>query len=153
MSERFVVEASLEDGLALAVPLEQIEAVVHFALDAEEVTAAELSIAFVGDPTIAQLNEQFLGHSGPTDVISFALHQEDERPLGDVYIGAEQAGRQAAELGVPLSEELLRLALHGVLHVLGYDHPDGEEREDTLMFRRQEELLSAFIDRTGPSGR
>lgn len=153
MSERYVVEASTEEGIRLPIHPEQIEAAVRYALEAHDVPAAELSIALVSDDTIAELNQQFLGHAGPTDVISFALHQEGERPLGDVYIGVEQARRQAAELGVSGDEELLRLALHGLLHVLGYDHPEGEEREDTKMYRRQEELLSAFIDRTGPSGR
>ena len=66
MSERFVVEASLEDGLVPSIPLEQIEAVVHFALDAEEVATAELSIAFVGDPTISSNRPPALRSSAPT---------------------------------------------------------------------------------------
>jgi probable rRNA maturation factor len=61
-------------------------------------------------------------------------------------VGAEQAARQAAELGVPLDEELLRLVIHGTLHVLGYDHPDSdEERAGSPMYRRQEALLTELL--------
>ena len=62
-----------------------------------------------------------------------------------MYLGFEQASRQAADLQVPLEEELLRLVVHGTLHVLGYQHPEGEDREMSEMFRLQEELVSAVM--------
>ncbi|MFO7259705.1 MAG: rRNA maturation RNase YbeY [bacterium] len=108
---------------------------------AEGVTRAELSIALLSDAAIAELNHRYLGHTGPTDVISFPLYEGDEAPVGDVYIGYEQALRQAAALGVPEAEELARLAIHGTLHVLGYDHPEGPGRVRSRMWKRQERIL------------
>jgi probable rRNA maturation factor len=132
---------------ALAVPLEpaRVEEAMRSVLRAEGVREAELSVAFVGDEQIAALNRDYLQHEGPTDVISFALHDPGQSVLGDVYVGVEQARRQAAELGVALQVELLRLAIHGTLHVLGYDHPEGEGREECPMYRRQEALLASIL--------
>lgn len=147
MTDGIEVEAAAGEGVRLPLELGRVEEVVRHVLAAEQVPAAEISIAFLADPEIATLNEGYLAHQGATDVISFALHGEGERPLGDIYVGAEQAGRQAAEVGVPVQEELLRLAIHGTLHVLGYDHPAETERADSPMYRRQEELLASFLDR------
>jgi probable rRNA maturation factor len=139
------VMVSVEEGLLPAADAERVEAAVRHVLRAEGVEAAEISVALVGDGEIAALNEEYLGHEGPTDVISFHLHDEGEPPLGDVYVGVEQAVRQAAGFGAPADEEVLRLAVHGTLHVLGYDHPAGEERAASPMFLRQEALLAAFL--------
>jgi probable rRNA maturation factor len=141
------VEAAAGEGVRLPLPLQRVEEVVRHVLAAEEVRVAEISIAFLPDEEIAGMNEGYLSHEGATDVISFALHGEGERPLGDIYIGAEQAARQAAEAGVAVEEELLRLAVHGTLHVLGYEHPEEGDRSETRMYRRQEELLASFLDR------
>lgn len=135
------VEVSLGEGVALPLPEEAVERAVRAALRAEGHDDAELSVAFLDDAAITALNREYLDHDRPTDVISFALHGEGEPPLGDVYVGVDQALRQAAELGVDPREELLRLAVHGTLHVLGWDHPEGEERLESGMFRRQEEIL------------
>lgn len=143
MSE-VTVEVSVGDGVAELLTRD-VEEVVRHVLTAEQVGEGELSLALVSDAQIQQLNEQYLGHSGPTDVISFHLHSPGQPPVGDVYIGTEQAARQAAELGVTLEEEILRLAVHGTLHVLGFDHPEGEGREESPMYRRQEELLAAWL--------
>jgi len=105
---------------------------------------AEISLTLLGDTEIAEMNRTYLRHEGPTDVISFPLHDADEPPLGDVYIGWEQALRQAETHGVDPAEELMRLAIHGTLHVLGYDHPDGEERLESEMWRRQEAILRSL---------
>ncbi len=102
---------------------------------------AELSVTFVGDTEITRLHERYLGRARVTDVLSFALHEGGEDPLGDVYVGYEQARRQAADTGVDPEEELVRLAVHGALHVLGYDHPEGPERTGSEMFRVQEEVV------------
>lgn len=139
------VEALSEVGDELPVPLERVEAVVRHVLAHHRVEEAEISVAFLDDAAVARLNQDYLSHQGPTDVISFPLHAQGERPLGDIYVGAEQAARQAAELGVPVAEELLRLAVHGTLHVLGYDHPEEPGREESEMYRLQEELLASFL--------
>ncbi|HET9982044.1 MAG TPA: rRNA maturation RNase YbeY [Longimicrobiales bacterium] len=108
---------------------------------------AELSITLLDDAGIAALNERYLGHEGPTDVISFALYDEGEPPLGDVYIGHAQALRQAEQNGVAEPEELARLAIHGTLHVLGEVHPEGDERLDSPMWRAQERILREVLER------
>jgi probable rRNA maturation factor len=105
-----------------------------------EVTAGEVSVTLLEDVAIERLNREYLRHEGPTDVISFALHDPGEPPLGDVYIGLDQAVRQAREHGVDLQEELTRLAVHGTLHVMGYDHPDGD-RTGSEMWQIQEEII------------
>lgn len=142
-----ITEIHLGEGLRSPLPPERVEAAVRWALEAEGLERAEISVALLGDEEIAELNRTYLDHQGPTDVISFPLHESGQPPLGDVYIGLPQALRQADELGVPGDEEVLRLAIHGTLHVLGYDHPPGEDREHTPMYRRQEELLRAFLAR------
>ncbi len=147
--EELAVEAQAE-GVELPLPLDAVERAVVAVLRAEGARAAELSVTFLSDEGIARLNEEYLGHEGPTDVISFPLPDPGGRVVGDIYIGRDQAARQAAELGAELREELLRLAVHGTLHVLGYEHPEEEGREDSPMYRRQEELLAALLGDPGP---
>jgi probable rRNA maturation factor len=139
------VSAQAADGAQLPVALEEVERAARSVLLAESVEAGELSITFVLDPEIARLNQEYVGHEGPTDVISFQLPDPADRVVGDIYIGAEQAARQAAELGTDPREELLRLAMHGTLHILGHEHPEDDARDDSPMYRRQEELLAAFL--------
>ncbi|HEU4883684.1 MAG TPA: rRNA maturation RNase YbeY [Longimicrobium sp.] len=139
------VEVSVATGVAPPVEAERIEAAVRHVLRAEGVEAAEISVALVADDEIAALNQQYLDHEGPTDVISFHLHHRGEPPLGDVYVGVDQAARQAAGFGASVAEEVLRLAVHGTLHVLGYEHPEGEDRAGSPMFVRQEALLKEFL--------
>lgn len=141
------VEVSVGEGVTAPVDEARVEAAVRHVLAAEGVSEAELSIALVGDDEIASLNSEYLGHEGPTDVISFHLHDAGagEPPLGDVYVDVDQAVRQAAEFGAAPAEEVLRLAVHGTLHVLGYDHPSGAERQGSEMFARQEALLREFL--------
>lgn len=153
MNGEIQVEASLGEGVHLELPLRTAESAVRYVLEQEGVESAELSLAFLGDDEIARLNEDYLHHAGTTDVISFGLHSEGDSPLGDVYIGVEQARRQAEELRVPIEEELLRLVVHGTLHVLGYDHPEGPDRSGSEMYLRQEELLTGFLDRIRATGR
>lgn len=140
----WTVEASAEEGVLLPLDVASIEAASRWVLESERARDGEISIALVSDETIAGLNEQYLSHSGPTDVISFPL-EDPFRLLGDIYIGVAQARRQAVDAGVPLEEELLRLTIHGTLHVIGWDHPEGET---SPMFVRQEELLTAFLQRS-----
>jgi probable rRNA maturation factor len=112
------------------------------ALRHERVNDADLSITLLDDDGIAAMNSQFLAHDGVTDVISFPLYEDGEAPVGDIYIGWHQAQRQAAQNGVSVNEEIARLTIHGVLHVLGYDHPGGARRTKSPMWRTQEEILA-----------
>jgi probable rRNA maturation factor len=111
----------------------------------EGVEQAEISVTLLDDAEIAAMNDQFLKHEGPTDVISFALYEEGEEPVGDIYIGYEHALRQADANGAPPPEELARVTIHGVLHVLGHDHPDGEERTSSPMWLAQEAVLQQVL--------
>ncbi|MGW8283357.1 MAG: rRNA maturation RNase YbeY [Gemmatimonadota bacterium] len=106
-------------------------------------TNGELSITLVDDVEMTRLNREWLGRAGSTDVIAFSLGSEDS-VLGDVYIAPDTAARNAARFGTELKQEILRLVIHGTLHVLGLDHPEGEDREDSEMFRLQEELLRSL---------
>ena len=115
------------------------------ALQAMGIAGAELSMTLLGDDEMAALNQRWLGHTGPTDVISFPLFEAGEKPVGDIYIGVLQAERQATELGVPIGEELARLAIHGTLHVLGLDHPAGKARESSTMWKTQERILEELM--------
>lgn len=119
-----------------------VEGAVRATLEARGLQDAEISVTLLGDRAIAALNQRWLGHEGPTDVLSFALYDDGEAPVGDVYIGARQALRQARELGVPPLQELARLAIHGTLHVLGEDHPAGTARVSSPMWREQERILA-----------
>jgi probable rRNA maturation factor len=120
------------------------------ALRFHDIQEAEVSVTLLDDEGISALNREYLQQDGPTDVIAFSLHASGEPVLGDVYLGYEQAKRQAEELDIPLDEELLRLAIHGTLHVLGHEHPEGENRDECEMYRTQELLLSRVLGR--PSG-
>jgi len=99
------------------------------------------------DESISILNGQYRGIEGPTDVLSFSQHEgEDEFAaeqglLGDVVISVETAMRQAAERGAQLDSEIDLLLVHGLLHLLGYDHAEPEQEK--AMFARQAELLGS----------
>jgi probable rRNA maturation factor len=109
------------------------------------VTDADLSITWLDDAAMAGMNYQYLGHVGPTDVISFELYEQGEMPVGDVYIGFEEAERQAATHGCTLDEELVRLAVHGTLHILGFDHPESTGRTESEMWMLQEAIVAEVL--------
>lgn len=132
------------------VPRGLIDRALRATLRREEVFRAELSVTFVDDPEIAELHGRYLGRAEVTDVLSFALHEDGEDPLGDVYVGHAQALRQAAGAGAEADRELARLAVHGTLHVLGYDHPEGPERVRCKMYRVQEEVLRGLATEPDP---
>ena len=127
-------------------------------LAAERVRHAMLSIAFVPRAAIARLNREHLGHRGATDVISFGFSDATGAGavLGDVYICPEVAAANARRHGASVREELARLVVHGTLHVLGYDHPESDERTDSPMWKRQERLVARLLPvvmRPAPSRR
>jgi probable rRNA maturation factor len=127
--------------------LEDVGEIARWTLRHESAPPVELSVALLSDEAITAMNEEYLHHTGPTDVVSFPMEQPGAPLVGDVYIGYAQALRQAAEYGVPAREEVLRLVVHGTLHILGWEHPEGEDRADSPMHRRQEELLTSYLHR------
>ena len=136
-------EVLINTGLFRSAPIDLIERAIRMTLD-EDGTIAEISLALLADSEMQELNLRHLGKDSTTDVISFSLGGEG-RVVGDVYVGFEQAMRQAEELGIEVGEELARLAIHGTLHVLGYDHPEGPERSKSPMFQIQEQLLRDLL--------
>ncbi|MEO7823045.1 MAG: rRNA maturation RNase YbeY [Gemmatimonadaceae bacterium] len=116
-------------------------------LKAERVRDAMISITFVGRAAMSELNRRYLGHNGATDVISFGLGRIGKvgAVLGDIYICPEIARDNARRQGVSAGEELLRLVVHGTLHVLGHEHPEGAGRGDSAMWRKQERILARVI--------
>ena len=131
------------DGLTTPLSRQKARRVVEGVLRAERVPRALISIAFVANRRIASLNRAHLGHGGATDVISFgfARAKGKEPVVGDIYIAPDVAKQNASASGVSLREELVRLLVHGTLHVLGYEHPDGDGRERSRMWKRQEQLV------------
>ena len=126
-----------------------IKKVSNKALETEKVEKASCSIIIVDNSYIHKLNKEYRGIDRVTDVISFALEDEksmvipDEiRLLGDIYISLDKAKEQAKEYGHSLERELCFLAVHGLYHLLGYDHETKEEAE--VMFKKQEEVLMKY---------
>ncbi len=109
---------------------------------------SELSVSLVEDQAIAALNERYRGKAEATDVLSFSLLEGEQKGfrgelLGDVVIGIETAARQASQGGRSFDEEVARLLIHGVLHLLGHDHEDPAEAramrgEETRLWRALE---------------
>lgn len=131
------------DGVPTSLGRARSAAVVEAVLRAEKVRSALVSIAFVSDRAIAALNMKHLRHRGPTDVISFGFHRASKTApvVADVYIAPAVAARNAKERGTGVREELVRLLVHGTLHILGHEHPEDERREKSAMWRRQETLV------------
>lgn len=135
------------DGVRIAVARDTIRDASLSVLRAERVRQAMLSITFLTPRRMAALNREHLGHRGPTDVISFHFDRPSPNAplLGDIYICPEVARANARENGASVREELLRLTVHGTLHVMGWEHPVDEERQESRMWKRQEALLAAFM--------
>ncbi len=152
----------------LAAWLEQLQAELPAALRAPDYS---LGLRLVGDGEMTELNEGWRSQQGPTDVLAFAAQdeglegapampklpapvhdQEEPLELGDIVISLETAARQAEAGGVSLVRELRWLASHGLLHLLGWDHPDDARLE--AMLRRQDQLLEfcAGSDGSAPPG-
>lgn len=145
------IEVNNESGVSVDESL--IASVARFALDAMRVNpAAELSIIAVTEEVMSELHERWMDEPGPTDVMSFPmdeLAEESRRPdapdmgpalLGDIVLCPEFAKAQARTAGHPLADELHLLTVHGVLHLLGYDHAEPEEERE--MFGLQTTLLA-----------
>lgn len=123
----------------------QVEADARALLEAAKCSDCELSLVLCGDAHIQPLNAQWRGKDAPTDVLSFP--QEHDTVLGDLVISVDTAARQAAERGHGLRDELRILLVHGLLHLLGYDHETGEE--DHREMAEAEQKLMKRLDWAG----
>jgi probable rRNA maturation factor len=142
----YVIELQSETDTT-GVDTHALERLASRAMEVEGVAApAELSILLAGDPTVHELNRTYRDTDAPTDVLSFALGEGDEfaqpegaaRHLGDVVISLDTARRQATEYKLVLQDEVAHLLVHGILHLLGYDH---EQPEDAAAMRLQEDRV------------
>lgn len=126
-----------------------VQEIVEFVLKKEKIENPILNIIFTDNKKIHEINREYRNIDRETDVISFALEDEDTlvnaseyRILGDIYISVDKAKSQALEYGHSLKREICFLAVHGVYHLLGYDHQNKEEEK--VMFQKQEEALDEF---------
>lgn len=128
--------------------LEIIKKLMKFAIEFQKLGNVEFNIIIVDNDYIHVLNREHRGIDRETDVITFALEDyedityEDYRLLGDIYISIDKARSQAEEYGHSFLRELSFLAIHGFLHLLGYDHM--KEEDEKVMFARQEMILDEF---------
>ena len=126
--------------------LESVKRVIDYAVKKEKLENAVFNIIIVDNEYIHKLNKEYRNIDRETDVITFALEDNDFevkldiRVLGDIYISYDKALSQKEEYGHSLERELCFLAVHGFMHLLGYDHMEKEEEE--IMFRKQEEILN-----------
>ena len=138
------------EGVRIAISERRVREIVRLVCRRERVKDALISVVFVGNARMATMNREFLGHRGATDVITFELGAVVTEAagrtaiVGDIYIAPQVARRNARAHGVGVRSELVRLVVHGTLHVLGYTHEEGEERMHGKMWRRQEALVAAI---------
>lgn len=141
--EKLTVTQEMEDKI---IEVLEEAARVH---DVNDMT--EVSLMFTDDETIHEMNREYRGIDRPTDVLSFALEEGEEEEiyggpeenlLGDIIISVETAVRQAEEYGHSVEREMSFLALHGMLHLLGYDHMEEEERQE--MRAQEKEILESL---------
>jgi probable rRNA maturation factor len=130
-------------GRRLPLPAPVVRRVVRAVLR-EERRRAVVSVTFVGRDRMRRLNARYKGLDRPTDVLAFALRPPRGPRLADVYVCAWAARRAAREHRIPLRQELIRLVVHGTLHALGRDHPEGAGRMRSVMWRRQERYVEAL---------
>lgn len=114
---------------------------VRGTLERHQVASARVSVIGVGDPRMAQLNKKHLGHPGSTDVLTFDLSDGGAEIEGEIVISLDTARREAKRRGHSASAEAALYAVHGVLHLLGYD--DHEPRRAARMHRMEDEILAS----------
>jgi probable rRNA maturation factor len=136
-------------GAGTRYPTAALRKIAETLLRAVKQSRAELSIALVGDREMRPLNAKYRKKRKTTDVLSFFI--DDQPPagvpiLGDVVISVEQARRQAQERGKTLKSEMVTLLIHGILHLLGYDH-EKSPRQARIMFAYEQKLYAHLCDR------
>jgi len=155
----YTIVVEVDEEFVAGVDVDAIEAAAAAVLRAEGMDDGDLAVFITSDEEVRALNLEWRGIDAPTDVLSFATHDTTEyqevirnappdlqalfaRALGDVLIAYPYAERQATRFGNSTANELLLLTVHGVLHLLGYDHATPED--EAAMWQRQEEILAAY---------
>ncbi|RIL29594.1 rRNA maturation RNase YbeY [Staphylococcus equorum] len=147
----FTIDFSDHTEIVKSEWLTQIDKLLTFAKEQEQIDSdAELFVTFVDKTEIQEINKMYRDKDKVTDVISFALEEDEPeiigldmpRVLGDIIICTDVAQEQADSYGHSFERELGFLALHGFLHLLGYDHID--EQDEKEMFGRQDQILNAY---------
>ena len=143
------ITIQIDDLLQCDIEEDYISQIVEKTLAIECGNAAvELGVVITNDDKIQQLNRDYRGHDEPTDVISFALLEglepfimppDNIRHLGEIIISFPQAEKQAQEQSHSVNQEMAHLIIHGLLHLLGYDHE--KDQDDTIMRAREYEIL------------
>lgn len=143
-----VVTSAAAKGRA-PLSAQRVSALVTMVCDGESVTNAVLSVTFLSARQMATLNRERLGHAGATDIITFEWPGVTRgAPItGDIYICPAVARANAAVWQVSVREEYARLVIHGALHALGHDHPEGGARLTSPMWRRQEQYVRKALRR------
>lgn len=128
--------------------LVKLQDFINYSVDYLKLENVLFNVIIIDNKEIHEINKTYRGIDRPTDVISFALEDDDtfieteERILGDIYISIDKAKEQALEYGHSLLRELCFLSIHGLLHLLGYDHMT--EEDEKVMFGLQERVLDSY---------
>lgn len=149
------IDLQVDEAYQDLTPAAMLLTAVQATLEREQARQAEVSIVVTGDELLHQLNLEYRGIDAPTDVLSFSAQEdlndsgiafvtapEAEGYLGDVIISFPTAARQAETAGHSVANELCLLAVHGVLHLLGYDHATAEE--ESAMWAVQDAVLASL---------
>lgn len=125
--------------------IKEIQKLLKKVVKKEHLEQTIFNVIIVDNDYIHQLNREYRGIDRPTDVISFALEDEKEilspvRMLGDIYVSLDKVNEQSREYGHSFLRELAFLTIHGLLHLLGYDHM--EKEDEIIMFQKQEDILN-----------
>lgn len=151
------IDVLFDEGFETALDEDWLRSVAVAALQAEHQTDVEMGILITGQERIRQLHKEYMGEDSPTDVLSFAMRERsaDDAPdfvfpagdaahLGEVIISYPQAGIQAAEHGHSARREVAILLIHGVLHLLGYDHDEPDRQQK--MQEREKDILKLVAE-------
>ena len=145
-----VADGAWTDALADAAAIAETALAAAYGGAGVEGGAAEVSLVLASDAMVADLNRDYRGKEGPTNVLSFAQSDGDQPPavaampemLGDVIIAFGVTQAEAADQGIPLADHLSHLCVHGMLHLLGFDHEDAAEADE--MERLETEILGTL---------
>ena len=132
----------ISDQQQRPVDFEDCISVARMILDDFGFDQSEISIALVDDPTIRDLNKQYLNHDYETDVISFVLEESDTALTGQLLVSTDTAEKMGQKIGVPMQHEVLLYVIHGMLHLVGFDDTDPESAEK--MRAAEADYLSRF---------
>ncbi len=135
------------------INLKKIQKIIDFTLKELNFIKNEINVFFVSEKVIKDLNKKFRKINRSTDVLSFAERDQKEKfinPvltdnfLGEVYLCPNWIKKQAVQQGINFEEELTRVLIHGILHLVGYEHQEVSKSESEKMFQKQEEIISQF---------